>query len=267
MVNRVKGDSKFVKGRRGLAELVRLDADRVRIDFEKTEKLEAESFPLKVSFGEDGTIPEYVPVKKMKDNAKVRVSATMNEDGSALLFAVPASGEFDAKLDKFNAPEGQEPVAESKPGKKAGTFYKTFSVLIEITTGVWKGAKYFYSMYPNFGKDEDGNLAVAGSGSGSDALYDFMEATGLIAQTFPFSENPLPELQKAALEENREFRIIVAKGWIDRIVAPLNEEDAFEKDFPESAPEMSETQKANVTTHPALLDDDEVKPDTKETQA
>lgn len=251
MVQRVKGEGKFIKGRRGLAELVRLNADMVRIDFEKTDKLEAQSFNLKVSFGEDGTIPEYVPVKKMKDNAKIRVSATMNEAGDALLFAVPASGEFDAKLDKFNAPEGQEPVAETKPGKKAGTSYKTFSVLIEIVTGVWKGAKYFYSMYPNFGKDEDGNLAVSGTGSGSDALFDFMEATGVVEQTIPYSENPLPTIQKLALEENRMFRIIVAKGRIDRIVAPLSEEDAFETDFPE--PELTEAQKANVTTHhPAL---------------
>lgn len=255
-VQRVKGDSKFVKGRRGLAELVRLSADKVRIDFEKTEKLAEESFNLIVSFGEDGTIPEYVPVRKMKDNAKIRVSATMNEDGTALLFAVPASGEFDAKLDKFNAPEGQEPVAETKPGKKPGTSYKTFSVLIEIISGVWKGAKYFYSMYPNFGRDDDGNLAVSGSGSGSDALFDFMEATGLVEQTIPFSENPLPELQKLALEENRAFRIIVAKGWIDRIVAPLGEEDAFvDENGNTESPELTEAQKANVTTHPALEED------------
>lgn len=253
MVTRVAGDSKFKKGRRGLAELVRLNAEMVRIDFEKTEKEDAQSFNLKVSYGEDGTIPEYVPVKKMKDGAKIRVSATMNEGGDALLFAVPASGEFDAKLDKFNAPEGQEPVAETKPGRKAGTSYKTFGVLIEITSGVWKGAKYYYSLYPNFAADEDGNLAVSGTGSGSDALFDFMEATGVAEQTFPFSENPLPAIQRLAKELDRQFRIIVAKGWIDRIVAPLNEEDAFETDFPE--PELSEAQKANVTTHPALNED------------
>lgn len=253
MVNRVKGDSKFAKGRRGLAELVRLNEGMIRIDFEKTEKLEAESFNLKVSYGEDGTVPEYVPVKKMRDGAKIRVSATMNEDGTALLFAVPASGEFDAKLDKFNATDGNEPVAETKPGKKSGTSYKIFSVLIEITSGVWKGAKYFYSMYPNFGKDEGGMLAVAGSGSGSDALYDFMEATGVVEHEIPFSENPLPEIQKIALEENRQFRIIVAKGWIDRIVAPLNEDDAFLPDEPSANADFP-MKEAEVKTHPALED-------------
>ena len=249
MVNRVAGDSKFVKGRRGLAELVRLDANRARIDFEKTDKEKEESFNINVSYGEDGTIPEYVPVKKMKDGAKIRVSATMNEDGSSLLFAVPASGEFDAKLDKFVAKEGEQPVPETRKGKK-GKDYQTFAVLIQITTGPWKGANYFYQMYPNFGKDEDGNLAISGSGSGSDALFDFMEAVGVVNYTIPFSENPLPEIQKLALEENRDFRIIVAKGWIDRIVAPLGEEDAFVDE--DGNTELSEAQKDNVTTHPAL---------------
>lgn len=251
MVNRVKGENKFAKGRRGLADLVRLDAGRVRIDFEKLENEEkAPSFPINVTYGEDGTIPEYVPVKRMKDGAKIRASVTMNEDGSAILFATPANGEFDAKLDKFVAKEGEQPVPESRPGKK-GKPYKVFAVLLQITSGPWAGCNCWYQMYPNFGKDEAGMLAVSGEGTGSDALYDFMEATGVTDHEIPFSENPLPEIQRLALAENRNFRIIIVKGWVDRIIAPLGDEDAFvDENGNTESPKVDAPEP--VVTHPAL---------------
>jgi hypothetical protein len=82
-------------------------------------------------------------------------------------------------------------------------------------------------MYPNFGKDEDGNLAVSGSGSGSDNLFDFLNATGVSGHVLPYSENPLPAIEKIAQEEGKTFKVVVNKGRIDTILVPM--EDAFEE--------------------------------------
>ena len=249
-MNRVKSTGNFKKGRRGLAQIVKLSDENMRVDFAPTDKEATESFNIKVVYGEKGTVPEYLPFKKMKVNGKLGVSATMNVEGDAVLFAVPASGEYEARFNKMVAPEGQEPVSETKQGKK-GT-YKQFATLIEITDGPWKGTNYWKPFYPNFGKDEAGNLAVAGSGSGSDALFDFLDCTQVVNHTIPFSENPLPEIQTIAQKEDARFKIIVQKGWIDMLVKPLEDGDAFEDvvDTEFKAPVEEATEKI----HPALND-------------
>jgi len=241
-MQRVKGNSNMEeKGVRGLAEVIKLSDENLRVDFEDNKG----SFNIKV---EEDSIPESFPFKVMKKDGKIKVSVTMNKDGNKILFAVPASGEYEAKFDKMVAAEGQEPVAETKQGKK-GKPYKQFAVLIEVLDKRWSGARYWYPMYPNFGQDEDGNLAVAGSGSGSDALFDFLEATGVSQHLIPFSENPLPEIQRIAQAEEKTFKIIVNKGWIDMIVVPMNVDDAFGGDEEIG---FTEQQKDNV--HPALVE-------------
>jgi len=254
MVTRVKGNTNLEeKGRRGLADVTKLNDTMLRVDFEATEKEKAESFSVKVT---EDSIPEYFPFKNMKVNGKTKVSATMNDKGDKILFANPANGEFEGHFNKMPCPEGQQPAPETKPGKK-GKDYKQFAVLIEVdamvgTKALWKGCNYWKPFYPNFGKDEDGNLAVAGQGSGSDALYDLLEATGVNEHTIPFSENPLPEIQTIAQAENRKFKFIVTKGWIDMIVPPLTE-NAFGDDEEIGFTEEPEAEvKEEEVIHPAL---------------
>lgn len=248
-MNRVKSDNKFDKGRRGLAQIVKLSDENMRVDFEATDKEKAESFNVKVVYGEKGTVPDYLPFKKMKANGKLGASVTMNVEGDTVLFAVPSSGEYEARFNKMVSPEGQAPVAETKQGKK-GT-YKQFAVLIEITDGPWKGTNYWKPYYPNFGKDEAENLAVAGSGSGSDALFDLLECTKVVNHEIPFSENPLPEIQKIAQEEDARFKIIVQKGWIDMLVKPLEDGDAF---LEEDTVDTEFKSPMGEEIHPALND-------------
>lgn len=251
MATRVKNDS-FAKGRRGLATLVKLSETNARIDFEKIEankgypEQPAVSYELKVSYGEDGTIPDYIPLKKIKPNGRISLSATMNEDGSKILYAVPASGYFEAKFAQFvTKTEGEAPVMETKQGKKNS--YRTFAALLEITggnwngltikDGVWKGAKYYHALYDNFAENPDGGLAVKGSGSGSDNLADFLDAVVGGGEQIEFSENPLPEIQKVAYEMDTRFNINVAKGWVVSLVMPMSLDEEEISDYVEEIPE------------------------------
>lgn len=255
-MERVKGTgSAEEKGRRGLANVVKLSETTLRVDFEATEREKAESFNVKIT-GED-TLPEYFPFKRMKANGVVKVSATMNKEGDKILFANPANGEFEGHFNKIPCPEGQEPAPETKPGKK-GKPYKQFAVLIEVdnqvgTKDLWKGCNYWVPFYPNFGPDADGNLAVAGTGSGSDALYDLMEATGVGDNVIEYSENPLPDIQRVAQAEKRSFKFIVTKGWVTMLIPTHNDVGGA---FGEDEEPGFMTEPASETPHPALKDEE-----------
>lgn len=258
-------NSEFEKGRRGVCDLVRLSETLMRVDFEETEDLKAETFQVKVSFGEDGTVPEYVPFKKMKDKTKIKVSATMNKAGDRILFAVPANGYFEVRFDKFVAPEGSAPVIEKregKPNKRTGkpSIYGKFACLFELTggmwndvkikEGIWAGARYWFGLYDNFAADADGNLAVSGSGAGSDNLNDFLDAVGIDCTQIPMSENPLPEIQRIAQEKDTRFFVNVAKGWVTSLSVPLSFEEEEEIGFSEEPEEKEAEVKEEI--HPAL---------------
>lgn len=232
MVTRVKNEG-IAKGRRGVAELIRISESKARIDFPATEKEPAASFQIDVSFGEEGTIPDYVPFKKIKDKSKFPLSATMDEAGKRILYAVPANGYFEAEFDKFVAKKDETPCPETKKSTKGNKTYRDFAAMIKVTGGDWQGlkikegcwlgAQYYYRMYDNFADDGNGFLAVKGSGSGSDSLCDFLDATiGGATSQIEFSENPLPEIEKIAQDVKNTFNINVAKGWIASIVVPLS---------------------------------------------
>ena len=99
---RVKSDSKFEKGERGLAMLTKLDGSRARLDFIES----GNSFNIAVDqTGERPTLPANVPYGAMKLNGSIQVSATMAKNEPTVLFCNPASGEFKAKFLQFNSPE------------------------------------------------------------------------------------------------------------------------------------------------------------------
>lgn len=254
-MKRVKGTSNFEeKGRMGLAYAVKLSATTMRVDFEATETTKSASFPINVVQGtEDRTIPDYFPFNGLKINGKLGIKATMNVDGTKLLFATPSSGDFQLKFEKFPSAENTPPAPETHPGKKAGTTYQAFGAMFEIAEGRWKGAKFFSRFYPNFAPDEDGLLAVSGTGDGSNKLFDFLQVTGVSEHVIKYSENPLPEIQEIAQKEGRIFKGIVQKGWIDTLTENLDEEDLFE-DVPNATPEtvVSEAEEDVDDIHPAL---------------
>lgn len=231
-------------GRTGVGVLVKLSETNARMDFEKVEanknkpEKPAVSFEIKVTHGENASIPDYIPFKKMKPNQKISIHATMDEAGTKILYAKPASGYFEVRFNKFVGEEGQAPVMTTKQGKNNKS-YRTFACLFEITggqwnniaiqDGVWKGANYYYQMYDNFAPGVDNTLAVKGSGDGSTNLADFLDAVVAGGEQIQFSENPLPAIQELAHQLDSRFFVNVAKGWVVSLVVPFDEGVAEEE--------------------------------------
>ena len=228
---RVKSANSIEKGERGLAMLNKLDATRARLDFIDT----GATYNVNVDqTGERPTLPSHVPFGAMKVGSAIQISATMAKDEPTVLFANPASGQFKVKFVQFVSPENQPPVPETRQGKKAGSTYRVFSMLMDIQEGRWKGGRLWAQLYANFG-NSDGELAVSGAGTGSDNLQDFLDAsTGNEWTVLKFSENPLPEIQKLAQDLGKTFEVMIVKGWVDKFIPEFGSDDAFEdQEYPE----------------------------------
>ncbi len=230
-------------GDKGEAVVTKLDDNRIRLDFTETEK----SYNFVVSqgnvFEEDSkaNVPEHFPFKNMKIEKQIRVRATLNSDGSKVLYVNPYSGEYTVRFMKFQSPdENSSPVMETLKGKSKNgkeNTYQAFYPFLEITKGVWKGCRLRGNLYNNFGKDpDDAMLTIVGTGKGSDNLEDFLDACGVEYVSIPFSENPLPEIQKSAIEAGREFSVMLVNGWIENYVTGLDD-DAFDDGYPEEKEE------------------------------
>lgn len=215
-MKRTEGNNEeYEKGRQGIANLVMLEGNLVRIDFE--------AGGVSVNLKKDD-LPEYCPFLA---GQSPKVVITLNKKEDKVLFVSPAQGEFSAKFSKFSGKEGEAPVATSRPGKK-GKPYMAFNSIIELIGNKrWDGATYAAMMYPNFGADEDGNLTVAGSGSGSDMLDDFLTSIGIKDGDIKASENPLPDIQRVAQNLGKTFRVIISRGYID-VFIPDAQEDEWE---------------------------------------
>lgn len=237
-MKRVKGERNYEKkGWMGVASATKLNDTNLRIDGEGV------TFTIKVNQSEkmdERTVPISFPWKNMKQDKKTSVKVTMNKAGDKILFITPGSGTFPVKFLKFPSAEGVPPAPETFEGKKEP--YRAFGAMFEIQKpNPWAGTGIWARFYPNFGKDENGMLAVAGDGSGSDMLANLLEATGVANHEIPWVENPLPQIQKIAQEEATTFGIVIQKGWVDMIVVK-EDEDAFA-----DLPDVDEV-------HPALSD-------------
>lgn len=252
-MKRAKPES-TAKGKRGVGSLVKLAGNKVRMDFEDETQIGIE-----VS---EETVPEILRkvLAKMPDNAKISVDITFDEPQTKILFVKPLTGTYDFKFIKFWATEGQKPAIEQKKGK-GNKPYGQFSASLEIQkkTGSnsdnWHGVRFSVFFFDSFGKDEDGNLLVLSKGDNSDFLSDFMDVIGLGNATIPYSENPLPAIEELAIAEGRIFSADVRKtvskdGQSYSNVVMFN--TYVDDDFEEVYPELTEQQKDNVTTHPAL---------------
>ena len=67
---------------------------------------------------------------------------------------------------------------------------------------------------------------VFGEGTGSQNLRDFCDCIGFPYYEVPFNENHLPEMQKSALANDRDFSIVLVGGYISNYVPGLDD-DAF----------------------------------------
>lgn len=223
-------------GKSGIGKLVKLDANRARVDFD-----DGVSVPFTVVQGnifedEKATLPSYVPFKAMKDNTHLNVRVSFEKGDKKVLFINPVSGELRVKFTKFQAPEGSAPSWNEKEGtyvdKATGNkkTYREANPFVEVIDGRWKGAQIRGRLFDNFGMaEEDGNTTIyfGKKGTSSQNLMDFCDCVGFEYWLTPYSENLLPEIQRVALENDNEFSIVLVNGYIANWVAGFNEEDTF----------------------------------------
>lgn len=228
-------------GKNGIGKLVKLDANRARVDFD-----DGSSVPFTVVQGnvfesENATLPDFVPFKAMKENTHLNVRVSFEKGDKRVLFINPASGELRVKFVKFQAPEGSEPSWSEKEGSyvdKVTGKKKTFreaNPFIQIIDGRWKGGQIRGRLFDNFGQSqEDDNTTIyfGKKGTSSQNLEDFCSCVGFEYWLTPYSENLLPEIQRVALENDNEFSVVLVNGYIANWVAGLNDAETFVDETP-----------------------------------
>lgn len=140
----------------------------------------------------------------------------------------PLTGMFVCEFVKFaSGGQNQPPMPKHVTGTRAnerGSYEvdeQTFLGIAKVIEGPMAGLEiampFLYSR-PNgtgFSEDEEGNLALRGTGKRAQMLSSFLEATGAWDHIFPFSENVLPALEAYLQKSGKPFIIILSKGWPD----------------------------------------------------
>jgi hypothetical protein len=142
----------------------------------------------------------------------------VSEDKKSIVNFRPYNAQVSVKFSKFPAREGTAPVPKSKKGR-GGSEYLTFCPLLIVTKGAYEGIDIPYPLYYNFieGKDKDGKSVVdlRGTGAGTDKVEEFLDVTGISDYApLKWSDNLLPMFEKMAHKKDREFDVVLKKGWI-----------------------------------------------------
>lgn len=257
MANRmVKKSSARVYGKSGEATIVKLDSGKVRIDFLKDDS-NVVLVPVQGDvFEENSTanVPDFVPLKRMKVDDKKGVRVAMNEDNTKILYINPLNGEQTVKFVGFQSNGKDVPPTMTsliKTGDNGQYTSVEFYSFLEIMEGAWKGCKLRATLYDKFGADDAGNMVIFGTKKWSEKLMDFCDCIGVDLEAIKYSENPLPEIQKIALENENIFQVNLLKGYVQDYIKPLGSDDYLEDDYVE--PDAFE-QKEEI--HKALQDEE-----------
>lgn len=235
-------------GTSGEAKLVKVDANRARIEFANGTIVNLNVVQGDI-FAEDkkATLPEYVPFKSMKDGGFLNVRVSMEKGDTRVLFINPLSGTYTVKFIGFaaNPPEGFVPVWTEKQGDGGKNTYRECNPFVELVAKGerWQGCKVRGKIYDYFGKDEeDGNATIyeAKRGTGWKNCEDFCNCIGFEYWNTPFTENMLPEMQRIALENNNEFQIVFSNGYISTWLPPVPD-DNFVDEVDETFPPAEKT--------------------------
>jgi hypothetical protein len=108
--------------------------------------------------------------------------------------------------------------------KNGGTFYleahREFYVSLTVQSGKFEGQEIFAGMWYMFEEDELTGLAYVSDNNNRQAnlLNDFLAATGNGDIEIEFSDNILPDLEEAVMENDRAFQVkLNEKGYIEEI--------------------------------------------------
>ena len=190
------------------------------------------------------TVPSYV------QNGTFFVS--LNQSKNKIESMRPVSGTMRGKVKNFVAREGEQPVPRTRQGQYGP--YEVFSVILQVT----KPEKYagmevylempfkFVSTTVTVNGENHEVLAIPISKSKSVEMLDnFVLATKATAkQHIPYSDNPLPTMEKRILRAEAEFDWTMKDGWVSDILPPDLNEDFGSTPAEESTTDFSEPEEA-----------------------
>jgi len=167
------------------------------------------------------TVPSYI----QNGTFFVKLSSGKNKIESMR----PISGTLRGKVKNFVAKEGEQPVPRTRVGNYGP--YEVFSVILSITKPEkYNGMEVYLEMPFKFTPvmvDGTEVTAIPASKSKSVELLDnFVMATKATSKShIPYSDNPLPTLEKYILRADAEFEWTMKDGWVAAILPPdLNED-------------------------------------------
>ena len=196
---------------------VKVERDKVLVEFAETHQTYS-------IFKEDA--PENIITEKY--------FVTLNQDGTKITGMRPPKGTYFAHFANFTHKKDEPPTFKDVPAdikrKKDNTTYAVpahleFTAIFDIDKGKFGGFQVPYSMWYCFKPyGTTGESAISGRGRGK--VEEFLLAVGFdfMADSIPYSENVLPELEQAIRERKGQVVLVLNEyGYVDSIAeAPLD---------------------------------------------
>lgn len=179
--------------------------------------LSADGKKVKVTFD---TGDEYVILRSECPDVlqKGKCFVTLSDKKDKMLSVRPLVGVFQMKVQKFVSEGDKEPAPKTNVAAKWP--YQYFIVLLEITSGAWKGAIIPFMAHYNFYEEMQDDKAVVGfshpKSSSTPPLMEFCDVAGVWNKgPLPYKDNVLPMLAKRISDANITFNAVVKNGYID----------------------------------------------------
>ena len=228
---KINKSSSQYSGTKGTAKVgLNPDRSKAQIDFYKKEgNNEVHIKRIVVS-----TFPDYLKTG--------RWYVRMSSDDKEVLSANPQKGMFTVRVNKFVAPENEEPTPKSKEGNYNGKpyTYQEFYVWLEtLKPDSFQGMPLFLTLRYNFDGEyidmKGKQVEVVGyshpQSASTGMLMDFCDATGVWEKgPMPYQANILPVMAKRIAHANKTFQIVYDEGWPKTIFSMDTEEDEPDKD-------------------------------------
>jgi hypothetical protein len=195
----------FKKGPQGSANIVvNAEKELVRVSFVDGDN-EGETFKIDLD-----NCPESVKTG--------RFFASLSGKGDSLYSIRPVVGTFIVKFTRWARPENTVATPKEMVGKFGP--YQSMTALLRIFKGDNAGMEIPLFLNYKFVDDGAGNAAIPTSeksGTAAERLINFLEATGVLDDVIPYTDNLLPTLEKKILKKNQSFSVHVKEGFVDFI--------------------------------------------------
>lgn len=170
-----------------------------------------------------------------------KIPYRLTYEGNKLVFLSPIQGIFKARFVEFQHKDDQplQPEPRNGTGQYGPWVQYQFRASLRLTDKDMNGMPV--TLFLVYGTDKrdyianvGGKAFLAESSGNNEAkafllLKEFLEATGASEPDYDFKDNLLPEFEKVAKKNNREFSIIYEDGYVKKIV-PSDEEFAEDEE-------------------------------------